>query len=174
MPTTINVGLSKKLGLADFGSIGVTCTVTFEAAHDLLNRDLDGFQQHVKQVFDACRQAVDDELARHQQSNPTVDAGNTAADQSATAPARANGSSSHGSHNGNGYHASEKQLTYARQLARQIEGLGVRQLETLAKKMFGKPLAALSTMDASGLIDALKGIKAGEIDLSAALGTANR
>ena len=153
MAVKLSVGLQKKVGLPDYGSLGASCHVEFEIDRSLLDNDLDGFHQKVRGAFAACQQAVSDQLTRQQSDQPA-----------------SNGNG----HNGNGGRgATEKQLTYVRQLAGQIKGLGVRKLETLSQNMFGKPLAALSSLDASGLIDCLKGIKVGEIDLQAALNGAS-
>jgi hypothetical protein len=170
MPLTLNVGISKKLGLPDYGSIGAMCNVTVELDASLLTQDLDGFHRHVRNAYVACAQAVNDELAGHK-------AGDDARNNGHTDRVSGNGSSnshaatrSNGNGNGNGGHqASEKQMNYVNQLARSIRGLGVRRLDSLTGKMFGKPLADLTSLDASGLIDTLKAIKEGRVSLDAAL-----
>jgi hypothetical protein len=171
MPLKLNVGLSKKLGLPDYGSLGASCYVEIELDQTLIVSDLDGFHERVRRTFTACRQAVDDELSRYRSAGAE---GPGATLQSSPAAARdTNGTGNQ--RNGNGHSASDKQVGFARQLATDIDGLGPRKLDALAKKMFGKAVGALSVIEASGLIDTLKSIKTGKIDLSAALdGTAER
>jgi len=169
MPMTLSVGLSKKIGLPDYGSLGASCSVQVELESSLLRDDIDGFETEVRNAYTACRQAVQDELSRHQAGEviPEASAG-------CTGPQNQNGNGN-GNSNGNGSHtASQKQLDYINQLARQIRGLGVRRVETLAQKMFRKPLAGLSSLDASGLIDTLKAVKAGDVDLNDVLEDATR
>jgi hypothetical protein len=63
MPLRLNVGVSKKLGLPAYSSIGATCHLEVEVDSNLL-RDPAGFQDQVRGAFIAAGQAVDDELAR--------------------------------------------------------------------------------------------------------------
>ena len=64
----LNVGISKKIGLPDYGSLGTTCNVEVEVDGRLIFDDLDGFHQKVRQAYVACAQAVNDELVRQQSS----------------------------------------------------------------------------------------------------------
>ena len=175
MPLTLNVGVNKKIGLPDYGSLSASCNVAVELDQNLLRNDLADFHERVQQAFSACRQAVNYELARHQ-SGRHVPPPRSAASGNGGRAALTNGGNSprtsgraNGRQAGNGHRATAKQLDYAEQLAQQIRGLGKRGLEQLAQKMFGNPVADLSGMDASGLIDTLKAIKAGEIDVNQAL-----
>ncbi len=169
MPMRLNIGLTKKHGLPDYGSLGASCHVEIELDQSLIVSDLDGFQERVRRTFTACRQAVEDELARHRPAGAASESSEPKQPATASAGGTNGNGNGHSQRIGNGTRASQKQLEYAQQLAGQIRGLGIRRLETLAQKMFSKPLADLSSLDASGLIDVLKDIKGNKIDLSAAL-----
>ena len=177
MPMKLNVGVCRKIGQPDYGSIGATCNVELELSGSLLRDDPEAFRQQVGSAYTACRQAVSDELARHQQAGGSSAGGSQRRAPSRPAPA-ANGPQNGGAAtNGNGSGgrtATEKQRTYIHQLSGQIKGLGVRRLDTLAGNMYGKPVAQLSSFEASGLIDCMKGIKADEIDLQTALSGASK
>jgi hypothetical protein len=176
----ITVGLSRKLGLRDYGSLGASCAIELELPNVVLPDDLAAFQQHVRHGFDACAQSVVEELSRQQvlgKANGATGAPNgqpTPSPAQPSGPPRTNGD---GENPANGMDStrsnrgpSEKQMIYLRQLAKQIPGLGVRRLDSLAQKMCGKPVASLSSFDASQLIDTLKAIKSDEVDLDAVLG----
>ena len=44
----VSVGLSKKVGLPEYGSLGASCHVEVELDSALLQNDLEKFQQHVR------------------------------------------------------------------------------------------------------------------------------
>ncbi|MGA2068383.1 MAG: hypothetical protein ABSG86_25645 [Thermoguttaceae bacterium] len=175
MAMKVNLGLSKKLGLANFGSVGATCNLELEMDQSLLQCDPEAFQQRVRRIYAIAAQAVSDELARQAGTQPAgAAAGNMPAEPAnAAAGTTGNGTGNrptgNGHRNGNGHRISEKQLLFIRQLAGGIKGLGVRRLDALVAKMFGKPLADLSSLDGSSLIDVLKDVKAGKIDLDKVL-----
>jgi hypothetical protein len=160
MPLKTNVGVSRKIADQNYGSRGASVNLEVELDSTLIN-DPERFHDRIRQVFRLAQQAIDEELTR-QQGNGTK------ATTNGNGTSNGNGQATNGSRQ-TGNTASEKQLNYAKQLSKGINGLGIRRLETLVEKMFGKPLASLTTLDASGLIDTLKSIKAGEIDLNSVL-----
>ena len=66
MALRLNVGVSRKLGLPGYSSVGASCNVEVELDAGLLQNDLEGFHAQVRGAFAAARQAVDDELRRLQ------------------------------------------------------------------------------------------------------------
>ena len=165
MPVKLIAGVSKKQGLPNYGSAGATCHVEVELDGSLLQNDLETFQCHVRNVYVACSQAVNDELARQCADNSDRDRP-TNTEQSGN-----NGNESAG-HNGNGnsqHHASQRQLDYMDQLASQIHGLGAWRLDTLVNRMHGKSISHLTSLEASAVIDTLKAIKDGRVDVNAVL-----
>jgi len=65
MPLRLNVGVSKKLGLPAYSSVGASCNLEVELENGIL-RDPAGFRDQVQGAFLAAQRAVDDELDRLQ------------------------------------------------------------------------------------------------------------
>jgi hypothetical protein len=177
----LHVSWSRKTGEANFGSRGASVGLEIEAESGLV-REPDKLQAKLDYLFELAKSFVDAQLNGNGHAEPAPAANtpnrNGSGVHDGNGHSNGNGdANSNGSHaaagsngNGNGSHrASEKQMTFVNQLARSIRGLGVRRLETLTGKMFGKPVADLTSLDASALIDTLKAIKEGQVSLEAAL-----
>lgn len=176
----LNIGFNRKVGEANYGSRGASVNLEIEVESGLV-REPEKLQAKIDYLFDLAKSSVDAQLNGNNHSAPTPTAntpnrngsGSYGNGNGHTQP-NGNGSrasaGTNGNGNGNGSHrASEKQMTFVNQLARSIRGLGVRRLEMLTGKMFGKPLAGLTSLDASSLIDTLKAVKEGRVTLDAAL-----
>ena len=170
MPLKVNVGLSKKLGLPNYGSTGASCSVEFELDTGQIIHDLDGFHRNIRNAYVACRQAVQDEL--HHQMNPDPQEGKTGDDVPVTAES-SDGDRARSTTTPATFGviqasplASQRQLNYVHHLAHGLSGMTPRRLEILSATICGKRLAHLTSVDASHLIDSLKQNQAGERDLS--------
>jgi hypothetical protein len=75
MPIKLNVGVSRKIGLPEYSSVGASCNVEVELDSSLLQTDPAAFQGQVRSAFTAARQAVSDELERYRAQSPVVTVG---------------------------------------------------------------------------------------------------
>ncbi|MEZ6126867.1 MAG: hypothetical protein R3C49_27435 [Planctomycetaceae bacterium] len=150
MPTKVSVSWSRKAGLPDYGSVGATCHVELELDAQIIDGDLTRFRGHVQRAYAACREAVNDELAR---------------EGAAIEPAHQsvfNGCSNgnripNGRRSSNGRGATQSQI-------RAINAIANRSRTDLAPYLQQRgvqSVAELNISDASTLIDELKAQPAG-------------
>ena len=156
MSLKLNVGVSRKVGQPDYGSIGASCNLELEIESGLLDRDLDGFHARVRSAYVAAHQAVHDELARLQApvarlqdppASPTLHIpnghvnGNGRTDPPPTGRSQARKP------------ATENQIRAIRSIARRQNA----DLDGLIRQEFGvEQIEDLSLKQASDLIDTLK------------------
>lgn len=113
----LNVGLSKKLGQANYGSIGGSVHIEVEADSGLV-AEPDRLRDRIRQVFSLARTALDEELHGHNGGN-----GN------ASPPANGNGAAA----NGNGHANGSSPRQESRQ--RPATASQVRALNSIAKRL---------------------------------------
>jgi len=172
MPLKLLAGTSRKMGLPNYGSLGASCSMEVELSESLLGDDLDAFQRQVRTVYAACAEAVNHELTRQQADMSNGQQWKTPCQNSQTAGSPNGNGAGGGSEDGDvpaSQPATERQIDFACALARQIRGLGIRRLEGLADALFRRPIAELSSTDASSLIHTLKELRSGKISLEAIL-----
>jgi hypothetical protein len=152
MAVTLSVGLQKKIGMPDFGSLGASVHIECEIDRTLIEHDPSGFHEKVRGVFAACQKSVEDQLANQSsQAGRSNDHGS-------------NGHHANGHVNGNGNgrvngHRSNVRPATASQ-ARALRAIAGRQridLNHLLGDRFNvsRP-EELSITAASALIDELK------------------
>ena len=150
MLTKLQIGLSRKIGRPDYGSVGAHCSVELELDADILVEP-DALRHHARRAYAACHAAVEEQLARETSSS---------ADSHDATGGSVNGHARNG-HASNGHTAaSTKQMDYIATLTRAMSGMTSRRLEELCLTYFNQPLAALTSHQASQLIDRLKTLRA--------------
>jgi hypothetical protein len=80
MPLKLTVGLARKIGRPNYGSLGASCGVAIELAADAIRGDPDAVLGGARAAFAACRRAVDDELARQIREGDGPEAGDPEGD----------------------------------------------------------------------------------------------
>jgi hypothetical protein len=155
MAVKLSVGLSKKIGQPDFGSLGASCCVEFEIDRSLIEHDLAAFHEKVRGAFTACQRSVEDQLASQQSNHNSAPSNGHNGNGHPT-----NGNSGgNGNGRGNGHRGHARPATASQ--ARAIRAIAGRQRVDL-HQLLGDRFSVsrpedLSISDASSLIDELKG-----------------
>ena len=144
----LNVGFTKKIGEANFGSRGASVNLELELDSTLVG-DADRLRERIKQLFVMAKASVNEELVRVQSNG-----------------ACANGDGkTNGQPNGNGHSAGRRRDGTRPATASQVRALGAiaerrkLDLDGLLAKRFGTSNATeLTITEASALIDELKSV----------------
>jgi hypothetical protein len=149
MALKLNVGVSKKLGLPEYSSVGASCNIEVELDPGLLEHDLDAFHERARAAYVACHQAVEEDLARSRPAPmPAAPGRNGTNGRNGTHSSRAG--------NGNGRPRLPATASQVRAIIA-ISRKGDADLEGVLRDDFGVDQPEdLSLSQASKLIDRLK------------------
>ena len=148
MPLKLNVGLTQKVGMPDYGSLGASCHLEIELDPTQALHDQAKLKERIRHLHAICRSDIEEELSRRRPTDDSL--GETSfnpTDPSGTPAATG---------------ATQRQLDYVFQLARQAPAVGICGLPRLVQHLFQKVPSELTSVEASALIDVLKDIRDGK------------
>jgi len=160
MPLKASIGLSRKIGQENYGSLGANCQLEIELDASLIG-DAEAFNEKIRQLYALANQAVNDQLAGKTNGNN----GNSQANLNRNGNGNGNGAQPSNGHNGNGSNggndstpASNKQIKYLLDIARQRHDMNLRQTADYCEQEVGvSDVYQLSKSQASVIIDRLTG-----------------
>jgi hypothetical protein len=146
----LNVGFTKKVGEANYGSRGAAVNLELELDSSLAG-DAERLRERIKQLFVMAKTSVDEELTGTKSTGPGAN-GHNGGDNTCTGT------------NGNGHVAGRRRDGTRPATASQVRALGAiaeRQGIELGDKLYARfgvrNASELTITEASGLIDELKG-----------------
>ena len=170
MSVKLNIGLSRKVGEASFGSRGASINLEVELDNGVLN-DPGQLRNRVQDLYMLARQSVDEELQRPAEAGPSEPShANGNGQRRITHAANANGhtnghatngrvTNGHGNHNGNGH----GRIEVARATQSQIRAIfaiskrqGLDPHTVISERYRVHKMDELTIREASALIDDLK------------------
>lgn len=156
MPLRLNVGLSKKIGLPDYGSLGASANLELELDSGAVS-DPERLRQHVRHLFGLAKTSVEEELQQQQAIVPKADRSRNGREP----PPQTNGHAPTNEHRparrSNGRAATQSQV-------RAIHAIATRQRLNLAahlERYRVSTVEQLGVQQASELIDDLNAEPAG-------------
>ena len=159
MPLKLNIGLSKKVGEANYGSRGASINVEIELDSAIVGEP-DRLQERIRQMFHLAKQSIDEEL--HAPVEPASSHGNNSTSGQSRHSAGPNNGQRQSS-NGNGRRTSNPPPATASQV-RALHAIANRQrlnLEAALRDRFNVDRPdALTIAEASEMIDEMKNLSA--------------
>ena len=151
MPLKLNVGLSKKIGLPEYGSLGASVNLELELDSSAIG-DPERLRQQIRHLFGQAKSSIEEELSGQQ---PVSQNGNgRGSHTNGTGNGHSRSDNGHGSRlPANGRAATNSQVRAIRAITDR-QGLDLAQL--LGSRFRLQRPEELSLADASALIDELK------------------
>ena len=165
MPLKLNVGLSRKVGEANYGSRGASVNLELELDSAIVSEP-GRLQERIRQMFVLAKQSIDEEL-HHSAGVASANKngnGHAAKDDHRNATSSRNGSNGNGNGHSRGYQRGSTTPVATASQVRALHAIANRQglnLEAVIRDRFNAERAdTLSISEASELIDELKGTTA--------------